>query len=151
MHRYTPAGSAMRSYSSGGARSLIDEINDKGTMQENKSSFMKGESRSDIESPQNYGFTSVVHKADKDANGQITGNLNYDLDLFGKNRAAFAAATSEADAARIDVEAARLTLTSAIASAYANLVQLTADRAAAPVGFDCSPLVTVERYYPSII
>jgi len=64
-------------------------------------------------------------------NGQITGNLNYDLDLFGKNRAAFAAATSEADAARIDVEAARLTLTSAIASGYANLVQLTADRVAA--------------------
>ena len=63
--------------------------------------------------------------------GQVTGNLNYDLDLFGKNRAAFAAATSEADAARIDVAAARLTLTSAIASAYANLVQLTADRAAA--------------------
>ncbi len=55
--------------------------------------------------------------------GTISGNLNYDLDLFGKNRAAFAAATSDADAARIDVEAARLTLTSAIASAYANLVQ----------------------------
>jgi len=64
-------------------------------------------------------------------NGQVTGNLNYDLDLFGKNRAAFAAATSEADAARIDVDAAHLTLTSAIASAYANLVQLTADRVAA--------------------
>jgi NodT family efflux transporter outer membrane factor (OMF) lipoprotein len=63
--------------------------------------------------------------------GQVTGNLSYDLDLFGKNRAAFAAATSEADAARIDVAAARLTLTSAIASAYANLVQLTADRGAA--------------------
>ena len=63
--------------------------------------------------------------------GQITGNLNYDLDLFGKNRAAFAAATSEEDAARIDLAASRLTLSSAIASAYANLVQLTADRAAA--------------------
>ena len=63
--------------------------------------------------------------------GQITGNLSYDLDLFGKNRAAFAAATSEADAARIDLAAAHLTLTSAIASGYANLVQLTADRAAA--------------------
>ena len=63
--------------------------------------------------------------------GQITGNLSYDFDLFGKNRAAFAAATSEADAARIDLEASRLSLSSAIASAYANLVQLTADRVAA--------------------
>lgn len=63
--------------------------------------------------------------------GQISGNLSYDLDIFGKNRAAFAAATSEADAARIDLASSRLSLSSAIASAYANLVQLTADRAAA--------------------
>ena len=63
--------------------------------------------------------------------GQITGNLSYDLDLFGKNRAAFAAATSEADAARVDLASSRLSLSSAIASAYANLVQLTADRDAA--------------------
>jgi NodT family efflux transporter outer membrane factor (OMF) lipoprotein len=63
--------------------------------------------------------------------GQITGDLDYQVDLFGRNRAAFAAATSEADAARIDVAAARLTLSTAIASAYANLVQLVADRDAA--------------------
>src|ERR1700743_1182243 len=53
--------------------------------------------------------------------GQISGNLDYDIAPLGKNRAAFAAATSDSDAAHIDVEAARLTLTSAIASAYANL------------------------------
>ena len=63
--------------------------------------------------------------------GQVTGNLSYDLDLFGKNRAAFAAATSEADAARVDLASSLLSLSSAIASAYANLVQLTADRDAA--------------------
>ncbi len=63
--------------------------------------------------------------------GQISGNLSYDLDIFGKNRAAFAAATSEADAARVDLASSRLSLSSAIASAYASLVQLTADRAAA--------------------
>ena len=62
--------------------------------------------------------------------GRVTGDLSYDLDLFGKNRAAFAAATSEADAVRVDLASARLSLSSAIASAYANLVQLTADRAA---------------------
>lgn len=63
--------------------------------------------------------------------GQATLNANYDLDLFGANRAAFAAATSDADAAAVDLAAARLTLSTAIASAYANLVQLVADRAAA--------------------
>src|SRR5665213_2388192 len=51
--------------------------------------------------------------------GRITGDLSYDLDLFGKNRAAFAAATSEADAARVDLASSRLSLSSAIASAYA--------------------------------
>ena len=63
--------------------------------------------------------------------GQVTGNLSYDLDLFGANRAAFAAATSDAKAAEVDLAGARLTLSTAIASAYANLVQLVADRAAA--------------------
>ena len=63
--------------------------------------------------------------------GQATGNAGYDLDLFGANRAAFAAATSDAEAADVDLAAARLTLSTAVASAYANLVQLVADRAAA--------------------
>ena len=62
--------------------------------------------------------------------GQVTGNATYDLDLFGANRAAFAAATSESDAAAIDLAGARLSISTAIASAYANLVQLVADRAA---------------------
>jgi NodT family efflux transporter outer membrane factor (OMF) lipoprotein len=63
--------------------------------------------------------------------GRITGDLSYDPDFFGKNRAAFAAATSEADAVRVDLASSRLSLSSAIASAYANLVQQTADRLAA--------------------
>jgi NodT family efflux transporter outer membrane factor (OMF) lipoprotein len=63
--------------------------------------------------------------------GQLTANANYDLDLFGGNRAAFAAATSDADAASVDLAQARLTLSTAIASAYADLVQLAADRTAA--------------------
>ena len=61
--------------------------------------------------------------------GQVTGNLDYTLDLFGRNRAAFIAATSEAEAARVDMAEARLTLSTAIAIAYANLEQLAADRA----------------------
>lgn len=63
--------------------------------------------------------------------GQVSGNLDYSLDLFGRNRAAFIAATSEAEAARVDMAEARLTLSTAIAIAYANLGRLAADRAAA--------------------
>ncbi len=63
--------------------------------------------------------------------GASTLNVDYDLDLFGKNRAAFAAATSDAIAAQVDFAAARLSLSAAVANAYANLVELTADRKAA--------------------
>lgn len=62
--------------------------------------------------------------------GKLTGDLDYELDLFGQNRAAFAAATSDAQAAQIDVAAARLSISSGVATAYANLLQLAADRQA---------------------
>lgn len=62
---------------------------------------------------------------------RTTADLDYQLDLFGKNRAALAAATSEAEAAQVDVAAARLTLSTAVADAYARLVQLGGDRRAA--------------------
>lgn len=51
-----------------------------------------------------------------------------DLDLWGKNRAALAAATSEARAAAIDAEQARLMLTTGIADAYADLARLHVER-----------------------
>ena len=57
--------------------------------------------------------------------------LDWQLDFFGKNRALLAAATSEADAARADAASARLTLSTAIAGAYADLAQLYADHDAA--------------------
>ena len=60
--------------------------------------------------------------------GRVTGNFGFDLDLWGRNRAALAAATSEADAARVDAEQARLVLTTAIAAAYADLAQYHAER-----------------------
>lgn len=53
--------------------------------------------------------------------GHIAATFAFDLDLWGKNRAALAAATSEAEAARVDAAQARLMLTTAIASAYADL------------------------------
>ena len=53
--------------------------------------------------------------------GHIAATVSFDLDLWGRNRAALAAATSEAEAARVDEAQARLMLTTGIASAYADL------------------------------
>jgi NodT family efflux transporter outer membrane factor (OMF) lipoprotein len=57
--------------------------------------------------------------------------LNWQLDFFGKNRALLAAATSESEAAQAEEASARLTLSTAIAAAYAGLDQLYSDRDAA--------------------
>lgn len=51
-----------------------------------------------------------------------------DLDLWGRNRAALTAATSEARAAAIDAQQARLMLTTGIADAYADLARLHVER-----------------------
>lgn len=53
--------------------------------------------------------------------GHVAATFSFDLDLWGGNRAALAAATSEAEAARVDEAQARLMLTTGIAEAYADL------------------------------
>jgi NodT family efflux transporter outer membrane factor (OMF) lipoprotein len=63
--------------------------------------------------------------------GQVALNLNWELDFWGRNRAAVAAATSEARAAAADSAEARLLLTTDIATAWATLARLQADRAVA--------------------
>jgi NodT family efflux transporter outer membrane factor (OMF) lipoprotein len=60
--------------------------------------------------------------------GRATVDLSWDADLFGRNRAALAAAVSEAEAQRIDTAQARLVLTSGIVGAYAELARLFAER-----------------------
>ena len=60
--------------------------------------------------------------------GRVAASLNFNLDLWGKNRAALAAATSDQEAARLDQEQVRLALTTNIASAYAELARLAAVR-----------------------
>lgn len=59
---------------------------------------------------------------------QIDATLSYELDIWGRNRAALAAATSEARAAAIDAEQARLVLAAGIAAAYVDLDRLYAER-----------------------
>ncbi len=56
--------------------------------------------------------------------GVATLNLGWELDFWGKNRSALAAAVSEQQAARVEVAQARLVLSTAVASAYAGLVDL---------------------------
>src|SRR5262249_53912414 len=58
--------------------------------------------------------------------GRATLDFSWELDFWGKNRAALAAATSEADASAADVAQARLVLATSIASAYAELARLYA-------------------------
>lgn len=53
--------------------------------------------------------------------GQASLNFGYDLDLWGRNRAALAAATSEFRAATVDAAQARLVLSVSITAAYAEL------------------------------
>lgn len=60
--------------------------------------------------------------------GQIAASFNFDLDLWGKNRAALAAATSDQRAAQLDLRQAELLLATGIASAYFDLARLGAQR-----------------------
>ncbi|WP_200909677.1 MULTISPECIES: efflux transporter outer membrane subunit [unclassified Sphingomonas] len=61
--------------------------------------------------------------------GRVEGQLGFDPDLWGRNRAGYAAARSDADAARLDLAQARLTLSTNVADAYADLAALYAGRA----------------------
>ena len=56
--------------------------------------------------------------------GIATVNLSWELDFWGKNRAALAAALSEQRAAQVEVAQTRLILSTSVASAYAGLVHL---------------------------
>ncbi|AOH82661.1 multidrug transporter [Sphingomonas panacis] len=63
--------------------------------------------------------------------GQATARLDWELDFWGRNRAALAAARSDAAAAQAEAAAARLILSSGIAEAYADLADLFAQADAA--------------------
>jgi NodT family efflux transporter outer membrane factor (OMF) lipoprotein len=59
---------------------------------------------------------------------QVSLNFSYEIDFWGKNRDTLAAATSETKAAAADAAEARLTLSTAVAAAYADLTRLYAER-----------------------
>jgi phage gp45-like len=86
MHRATPFNSSFRAFTSGGARSVVTEVNDLLGMQEMAGHFMANEARKAIESPQNFGFTSVVMDAIKDKIGAIIGSAETFISFMGGSR-----------------------------------------------------------------
>lgn len=66
----------------------------------------------------------------------VTASIQYELDLFGKNRAAFEQAMSTAEAAQADEAEARLQISAGVAQTYAVLMQLFADKATAEDAID---------------
>jgi phage gp45-like len=86
MHRQTPLTAGFVGYSGGGARTLIDTIDDGKMMQEMKGTMMFGEARDRVESPQNYGFSSVVLPAKKGKDGQIEESAEGFMSFIGGNR-----------------------------------------------------------------
>jgi hypothetical protein len=86
VHRSTPLNSIFRAYTAGGARGVVDQIDDSQLMQAMGGNFMHGESRTDVEAPQNYGFTSVTFDAEKDAMGAIQAAAEHFSSFIGGNR-----------------------------------------------------------------
>lgn len=86
MHRATPLNSSLRGYTSGGARGVVDQVDDSKFMQEMGGNFMANESRTGVEAPQNYGFTSVVFDAEKDAMGKIKASAEHFSAFIGGSR-----------------------------------------------------------------
>ncbi|NCB56857.1 MAG: efflux transporter outer membrane subunit [Gammaproteobacteria bacterium] len=68
--------------------------------------------------------------------GRATLNLSWELDFWGKNRAALAAAISNQQAAQTEVAEARLVLSASVASAYAELLHLFTVRDTAEEAFE---------------
>ncbi|MBY9063389.1 efflux transporter outer membrane subunit [Sphingomonas yunnanensis] len=60
--------------------------------------------------------------------GRIALEGSFDLDLFGRNRANFAAATSDAEAARFEADRTALALTTSVAATYADLARLYSEQ-----------------------
>jgi NodT family efflux transporter outer membrane factor (OMF) lipoprotein len=85
-------------------------------------------SAQEIKQTYNYLFPKEFLPLGYQGYGQATLNFAWELDFFGKYRAAIAAAASQVRAAQADEAEARLVLATQIASTYASLAQLYVDR-----------------------
>lgn len=81
-----------------------------------------------VKQSQNQAMPAAAIPNGWNSSGSIGLSLSLDLDLWGKNRAAFRAANADADAAGFEFQEARLALTTGIAATYADLASLYAQR-----------------------
>src|SRR5215831_4401206 len=86
MHEATPASVAFRSFVGGGGRGLVDEHDPTKELFEHKGTGMKNEAWAAREAPMPYGLRSVVAKATKGADGQITESAEAFMSFLGGNR-----------------------------------------------------------------
>src|ERR1700674_3676660 len=68
-----------------------------------------------------HGLIPPPFACDWDTQAQLEAALSYELDFWGKNRAAYASALGQAGAAEVDAFAAQLALSASIAQAYVQL------------------------------
>jgi NodT family efflux transporter outer membrane factor (OMF) lipoprotein len=87
-----------------------------------------GANTSVTQQKQSYNYLSPAAMTPQGWNdyGRSSLDFSWELDFWGRNRAALAAATSDALAAEADAQQARLSLAAAIASGYAELARLYA-------------------------
>lgn len=81
-----------------------------------------------VQQSENLGMPAALVPQGWQDNGQLALSLSFDLDLFGRNRAALRAALGDTAAAEADQAAARLALSTSVAASYADLARLAAAR-----------------------
>ena len=81
-----------------------------------------------VQQSENNGIPPALVPQGWEQTGKLGLGLSLDLDLWGKNRAALAAAGSDVAAAQFELAEARLVLTTSIAATYADLAKLYAQR-----------------------
>lgn len=105
--RLRQAGAAVQ----GAGAALMPEVTGNASFTQEKQSY-------------NYLMPRAAVPQDWNDYGRATLNLSWELDFWGKNRAALAAATSDQQAAQAEVAQTRLILSASVASAYAELLHL---------------------------
>ncbi len=80
---------------------------------------------------ENNGFPAIFIPKGLHSNARATLGLSWDADVFGRNRAAVAAATSEAQAMRFEADVTRMQLRSSLALAYNDYARTLANLDAA--------------------
>lgn len=85
-------------------------------------------SASELKQSYNNGIPALFVPKGWNDTGRATLDLSYEIDFFGRNRAALRAATSEREAGAIEARAARLGIATSVAAAYADLARLAAQR-----------------------